>query len=84
MEAGDDSMTAGVDEEYRSLAADYEQQRQALLFSGDYDESNAIISISAGAGGTEATDWAADAPADVPPLGRAAPLPDRDHRPAGR
>jgi peptide chain release factor 2 len=58
-EAGDDSMDAGVDAEYRSLAADYEQQRQALLFSGDYDESNAIISISAGAGGTEATDWAA-------------------------
>jgi peptide chain release factor 2 len=57
-EAGDDSMTAGVDAEYRALAADYEQQRQALLFSGDYDESNAIISISAGAGGTEATDWA--------------------------
>ncbi len=59
METGDDSMTAGVDEEYRSLAEDYELQRQALLFSGDYDESNAIISISAGAGGTEATDWAA-------------------------
>jgi peptide chain release factor 2 len=57
-EAGDDSMTAGVDAEYRALAADYEQQRQALLFSDDYDESNAIISISAGAGGTEATDWA--------------------------
>jgi peptide chain release factor 2 len=59
METGDDSMTAGVDEEYRSLVEDYELQRQALLFSGEYDESNAIISISAGAGGTEATDWAA-------------------------
>jgi peptide chain release factor 2 len=51
-------MTAGLDEESAALARDYEQQRQALLFSGDYDESNAIISISAGAGGTEATDWA--------------------------
>jgi len=58
LEAGDDSMTAGVDAEYRALASDYEQQRQTLLFSGEYDESNAIISISAGAGGTEATDWA--------------------------
>ncbi len=57
--AADDAMDAGVDAEYRSLAEDYEQQRQALLFSGDYDGSNAIISISAGAGGTEATDWAA-------------------------
>ena len=57
-EASDEEMTAGLDEESAALARDYEQQRQALLFSGDYDESNAIISISAGAGGTEATDWA--------------------------
>jgi peptide chain release factor 2 len=28
------------------------------MFSGPYDESSAIVSISAGAGGTEATDWA--------------------------
>jgi peptide chain release factor 2 len=57
-DAADDEMAAGVGAEHESLARDYEQQRQALLFSGDYDESNAIISISAGAGGTEATDWA--------------------------
>lgn len=29
-----------------------------LLFSGDYDEKNAIVSIHAGAGGTDAQDWA--------------------------
>jgi peptide chain release factor 2 len=57
-EAADEDMTAGVDDEFTSLHGDYERLRQALLFSGDYDESNAIISISAGAGGTEATDWA--------------------------
>jgi peptide chain release factor 2 len=57
-EAGEEDMAAGVDAEYEALARDYQEQRQALLFSGDYDESNAIISISAGAGGTEATDWA--------------------------
>ena len=28
------------------------------MFSGEYDDRNAILSISAGAGGTEATDWA--------------------------
>jgi len=57
-EAGDDEMATGVDTEHDALTRDYERQRQVLLFSGDYDESNAIISISAGAGGTEATDWA--------------------------
>lgn len=29
-----------------------------LLFSGEYDQSNAALSIHAGAGGTEAQDWA--------------------------
>jgi peptide chain release factor 2 len=29
-----------------------------LLFSGDYDRNNAILSIHAGAGGTESQDWA--------------------------
>jgi peptide chain release factor 2 len=29
-----------------------------LLFSGSYDEKNAIVSIHAGAGGTDAQDWA--------------------------
>lgn len=57
-EAADDEMAAEVDAEHIKLAADYDQHRLALLFSGDYDESNAIVSISAGAGGTEATDWA--------------------------
>jgi peptide chain release factor 2 len=28
------------------------------LFSGEYDAKNAVLTISAGAGGTEATDWA--------------------------
>jgi peptide chain release factor 2 len=29
-----------------------------LLFGGEYDERDALLTISAGAGGTEATDWA--------------------------
>jgi peptide chain release factor 2 len=40
------------------LRTEFERERTALLFSGDYDERGALLSISAGAGGTEATDWA--------------------------
>jgi peptide chain release factor 2 len=56
--AADPGLTAGITAEYTALAADYARQRTSLLFSGPYDERNALISISAGAGGTEATDWA--------------------------
>ena len=41
-----------------TLEADFRRERTALLFSGEHDERPAILSISAGAGGTEATDWA--------------------------
>ena len=51
-------MTAGVDQEAEALLADYDRLRASLLFSGQYDERGAILSITAGAGGTEATDWA--------------------------
>ena len=57
-ESADPEMTAGLESELRALTADFDQQRTSLLFSGDYDESNSILSITAGAGGTEATDWA--------------------------
>jgi peptide chain release factor 2 len=57
-DGSDAELEAGVEEEYEGLAAEYQRLRTSLLFSGEYDESDAIISISAGAGGTEATDWA--------------------------
>ncbi len=34
------------------------EQEMALLFSGEYDDHHALLSISAGAGGTESCDWA--------------------------
>jgi peptide chain release factor 2 len=51
-------MASEIDPEFQTLQADYDRLRMSLLFSGPYDESNAIITINAGAGGTEATDWA--------------------------
>jgi peptide chain release factor 2 len=57
-ESGDADLTAELDREAESLSRDFERERTALLFSGEYDERGALLSISAGAGGTEATDWA--------------------------
>ena len=54
----DGTFEAGLDAEYEALAHDFERERTSLLFSGEYDERNALLTVSAGAGGTEATDWA--------------------------
>jgi peptide chain release factor 2 len=57
-ESGDDDIAAEVERESATLEADFARERTQLLFSGEYDERGALLSISAGAGGTEATDWA--------------------------
>ena len=57
-ESGDAEMAAGVEVEQAAIAADYERLRTSLLFSGPYDERGALLTVTAGAGGTEATDWA--------------------------
>jgi peptide chain release factor 2 len=57
-DADDAALDEGVESEYAAVEATYERMRASLLFGGDYDDSDAFISISAGAGGTEATDWA--------------------------
>ena len=54
----DAALASEVDAEADALRVDYERERTALLFSGPYDERNALLTVSAGAGGTEATDWA--------------------------
>ena len=46
------------DQNATALERDFARERTALLFSGEHDDSSAILTISAGAGGTEATDWA--------------------------
>lgn len=47
-----------VQSEYESLKKHYAEGELDLLFSGEFDSGNALLEINAGAGGTEAQDWA--------------------------
>ena len=56
-EAEDADLAAEVGEGLDKLEADYEALRLETLFTGEHDANNAILSLHAGAGGTEAQDW---------------------------
>jgi peptide chain release factor 2 len=56
-ETADAELEAELERDAAALEIDYTRERTALLFSGEYDDRPALLSISAGAGGTEATDW---------------------------
>ena len=45
-------------EQYDQYTTQFEKLEFFVLFDGDYDESNAILSIHAGTGGVDAQDWA--------------------------
>jgi peptide chain release factor 2 len=47
-----------IEEEFILLQKNFSQAEQELLLSGEFDERNALLEITAGAGGTEAQDWA--------------------------
>ena len=47
-----------LEEEYATLIQSMESARLQTLLTGEYDASNAILAFHAGAGGTEAQDWA--------------------------
>ena len=57
-ESGDDSLVTEVEAEIASIRAEYEKQNIVNLLSGEVDINNAFLTIHAGAGGTEACDWA--------------------------
>ena len=56
-EADDAGMVDEIKAEFDSLKADLETLRLQTLLTGDYDSCNCILSLHAGAGGTEAQDW---------------------------
>ena len=58
LEEGDDSMLEELQSEYEDFTEKAEAMRLSTLLSGEYDANNAILTFHAGAGGTEAQDWA--------------------------
>ncbi len=56
-ESGDEDSVAEVLQEKRQLEEEIEKFRIEILLSGEYDRNNAILTLHAGAGGTDAQDW---------------------------
>ena len=57
-EENDDSMVKEIQSEIQGFETQFEELRTRTLLSGEYDGCNAIVTIHAGAGGTESCDWA--------------------------
>lgn len=58
MEEKDESVYPEVVAAIDKMTQDIERLEVALMLSGEHDGSNAILTLHAGAGGTEAQDWA--------------------------
>lgn len=57
-EAEDLSLLEEAQAEFARFRSELEVQRLSTLLQGEYDGNNAILTFHAGAGGTEAQDWA--------------------------
>ena len=57
-EAGDESVTAEIQESLKQLGEELEAFELKIILSRPQDKKNAILSIHPGAGGTESQDWA--------------------------
>jgi len=58
MAAEEESLQAEVDEQIASVEARLAELELQRLFSGRYDTGDALVTVNAGAGGTDAQDWA--------------------------
>lgn len=56
-EENDPDLIPEVEEALADFEAAYDAIRVKTLLSGEYDKDNAIVSLHAGAGGTESCDW---------------------------
>src|SRR5204863_2797307 len=58
MAAEDPDMAVELDEQIGSVESRLAALEEERLFSGPYDAGDALVTINAGAGGTDAQDWA--------------------------
>ena len=56
-EEKDDSLLPDIDKEVQEAQTQLQHLELGMLLSGEYDANNAIMTLHAGAGGTEAQDW---------------------------
>ena len=57
-EAGDESLEAEAVELIASLTRRFSELELRALFTGEYDEGDAVCEVHSGAGGTDSQDWA--------------------------
>lgn len=57
-EENDESLIPEISEMLDTFTETFEKMRIQTLLSGEYDANNAIVTLHAGAGGTESCDWA--------------------------
>jgi len=58
-ELRDESLRADLEAETKSIERNVDESELRTLLSGEYDQGNALLTINAGAGGTDSQDWAA-------------------------
>jgi len=58
IDLADDELLAETREDLKKLEQELDKYDIQKMLSGEYDEANAILTINAGAGGTDAQDWA--------------------------
>ncbi len=57
-EEGDETLEPEIESELSSLVAEFDRLELRALFTGEYDDRDAIVEVNSGAGGVDAQDWA--------------------------
>lgn len=58
VQIADEDLKEEMNGQIEAMQGEFKELRKSLRFQGSYDDKDAVIRITAGAGGTEAMDWA--------------------------